>query len=131
MRYVITPDIAVELAEREATLGAGVELVAPTLLRSEVLAQLYSRVRTGELDRRRADELLDAVRRFKIRLLGDRVLQAKAWGVAESLDWADTYRAEYVALTRLQADAFVTGDAELAAAAADLVTVASFDDLVA
>ena len=51
-----------------------------------------------------------------IRLLGDAVLRRRAWEVADQLGWASTYDAEYVALTLLQADAFVTLDAELARA---------------
>jgi predicted nucleic acid-binding protein len=49
-----------------------------------------------------------------IRLLGDAVLRRRAWDLAEQLGWAETYDAEYVALTQLQADAFVTRDAERA-----------------
>ena len=48
-----------------------------------------------------------------IRLLGDRVLRGTAWNVADELGWADTYDAEYVALTRLHGDALVTADADL------------------
>ena len=50
-----------------------------------------------------------------IRLLGDAVLRRRAWEVADQLGWASTYDAEYVALTQLQADAFVTLDAEAGA----------------
>ena len=49
-----------------------------------------------------------------IRLLGDAVLRRRAWEVTDQLGWASTYNAEYVALAQLQADAFVTLDAELA-----------------
>jgi hypothetical protein len=52
------------------------------------------------------------------------VLQNTAWKVADQLGWADTLTAEYLALTQLQGDAFVTGDAELAELAAAVVTVA-------
>jgi hypothetical protein len=45
---------------------------------------------------------------LKVRFLGDKVLQATAWEIAEQLGWETTSDAEYVALTRLQADAFVT-----------------------
>jgi hypothetical protein len=34
--------------------------------------------------------------------------------IADQLGWPDTLDAEYVALTQLQADAFITLDAELA-----------------
>jgi predicted nucleic acid-binding protein len=40
------------------------------------------------------------------------------------LGWADTFDAEYVALTQLHADALITLDRKLAHAAKDLVTVA-------
>ena len=51
---------------------------------------------------------------MRIRLLGDAVLRRRAWDIAEGLGWAETYDAEYVALTQLQGDAFVTLDTELA-----------------
>ena len=42
------------------------------------------------------------------------MLQSQAWNVADQLGWETTYDAEYVALTQLQADAFVTSDGKLA-----------------
>ena len=130
-RYVIGPDVALKLAEGSAVPPATVRLVAPTLLRSQVLAMLHAEVRQGRLPRREAERRLDHLRALKIRLLGDRVLQRAAWHVADELGWSDTFVAEYVALTRLQADAFVTLDAGLAKAVRGLVAVASFDDLKA
>ena len=64
-----------------------------------------------------------------IRLLGDAVLRRRAWELADQLGWASTYNAEYVALTQLQADAFVTLDAELARSVAGLIATASIDSL--
>ena len=64
-----------------------------------------------------------------IRLLGDAVLRRRAWELADRLGWASTYEAEYIALTQLQGDAFVTLDDELARAVEGTVTVASIDDL--
>jgi len=58
------------------------------------------------------------------------VLQRHAWDIASKLGWADTYAAEYIAVTRLQADVLVTGDAELAAAARAFVTVCSVGALL-
>lgn len=60
-----------------------------------------------------------------IRLLGDAVLRRRAWEVADQLGWADTYDAEYVALTQLQADALVTLDKELARRVKGLVRTAT------
>jgi predicted nucleic acid-binding protein len=99
-------------------------LLAPTLIRSQLLSLLYQAVRRGEMTQRDARRQLDYVRGLRIRLLGDRVLQNVAWQVADQLGWPDTFDAEYVALTRLQADAFVTLDRQLASAVKNLVTVA-------
>ena len=66
---------------------------------------------------------------LKVRFLGDKVLQAQAWKVADQLGWETTYDAEYVALTQLQADAFVTSDRKLARAVAGLVETAPVDAL--
>lgn len=129
-RYVIGPDVAVRLARQRAVLPAQHQLVAPTLLRSQVLAHLYAEVRAGRLARPEAKRQLDHLRALRIRLLGDRVLQDLAWKLADQLGWPDTFVAEYVALTQLQADALVTLDAELARAVGHLVAVTSIDDLL-
>jgi predicted nucleic acid-binding protein len=129
-KYVIGPDVALRLAQREASLPSQHRLLAPTLLRSQVLAQLFAGVRRGELDRRTAERRLDYLRGLPLRLLGDRVLQRAAWKIAEQLGWADTFVAEYVALTQLQGDALVCMDRELSRALSGIVVVASLDDLV-
>jgi predicted nucleic acid-binding protein len=64
-----------------------------------------------------------------IRLLGDAVLRRRAWDLADRLGWASTFNAEYVALTQLQADAFVTLDMELARSVEGIVATASIDAL--
>lgn len=128
-RYVIGPDVALRLAVDEATPPDGIALLAPTLLRSQLLADVYGAVHRGELTRGDAERHLDHVRSLRIRLLGDRVLQKVAWQVAEQLGWEGTFDAEYVALTRLQADALVTLDERLAAAVRDMVDVAPYDAL--
>jgi predicted nucleic acid-binding protein len=129
-RYVIEPDGAVALAESGAVIPARHRLLAPTLLRSQVLAQLFAEVRRGDLDRKEADRRLDYLRALDIRLLGDRVLQRVAWQVATDLGSQDTFVAEYIALTKLQADALVTRSASLAKAARTVVAVATLDDLL-
>jgi predicted nucleic acid-binding protein len=126
---VIGPDVALRLARDEIVVADEHELLAPTLLRSQLLSLLYRAVRHGEVTKQDADRQLSYVRALRIRLLGDRVLQSVAWRIADQLGWPDTLDAEYVALTQLQADAFVTLDAELADAVRDLVTVAPIDAL--
>ena len=129
-RFVVTPDIALALAADRTRLGDGVQLVAPTLIRSQLLSTLYALVRDGHMDESDARDALDHIRGLRMRLLGDRVLQDVAWRLAAELDQATTFDAEYIALTRLQADALVTGDPEFRNLAARVVDVATFEDLV-
>ena len=49
--------------------------------------------------------------------------------MADRLGWASTYAAEHVALTQLQADAFVTLDAGLARTLKGVVRTAPIDAL--
>jgi predicted nucleic acid-binding protein len=128
-RYVIGPDVAIRLAHDEAVIGGGHQILAPALLRSQVLSLLYQAVRRGEMTRKDAERQLEYVRGLRIRLLGDRVLQNVAWKAAVLLGWPDTFAAEYVALTQLHADALITLDRHLADAVRDLVTVAPLEAL--
>jgi predicted nucleic acid-binding protein len=128
-RYVIGPDVLLRLAGDAVKVPAEHALVAPNLLKSQVLSLLYQAVRRGELTKKDADRQLNYLRALKIRLLSDRVSQSTAWRIADGLGWPDTYEAEYVAVTQLQADAFVTLDQRLADAVRDLVTLAPVDDL--
>jgi predicted nucleic acid-binding protein len=128
-KYVISPDVAVRLAHDEAVIPDEHQLLAPTLLRSQMLSLRYQAVRQGEMTKKDADHQLNYVRALRIRLLGDRVLQNVAWKIADQLGWPDTLDAEYVALTTLQADAFITLDAELAHAVKGIVMIAPIEAL--
>lgn len=119
MRYVIALDSGLRLFRERARLAEGTKLVAPTLLRSQAVAHLFAATRQGEVNRVEARAQLDHMRALNIRLLGDRLLQNFAW-----------YFAERLAFTKLQADAFVTLDPGLAEAAATLVPVASYDEML-
>ncbi len=68
---------------------------------------------------------------MRIRLLGDRVSRGTAFRLALEHDWPDTANAEYIAVTRLQADALVALDPSLAKVAKGLVPLADFDALAA
>jgi predicted nucleic acid-binding protein len=105
------------------------ELLAPTLLRSQVLSALHESVHAGKLDAETGLERLARFNRIPIRLLGDAMLRRRAWAVADELGWPETHTAEYIALTQLQGDAFVTLDKQLARAASRLVEVVGFDAL--
>ena len=118
--FVVDAQVAIDLATSGSVIPTEHRLAAPTLLRSQVLALVYESVHRGDLDERAGRRVLDDIRR-RIRLLGDRSLQDQAWRVAAQLNWSDTYRAEYIALTQLQADALATADADLAAVARGFV----------
>ena len=128
-RYVIDPEVVLHLARNDVAIAGEHQLVAPTLLRSQVLSLLYQAVRRGEMTKTDAERHLDYVRRLRIRLLGDRVLQAVAWKVADQLGWEDTLDAEYIALTQLQADALVTLAPALASGARGIVPTAPLEAL--
>jgi predicted nucleic acid-binding protein len=128
-RYVIAPDVAIRLAHDEAVIRGEHQLLAPTLLRSQMLSLLYQAVRRGEMTRKDAERQLNYVRGLRIRLLGDRVLQNVAWKAAGLLGWPDTFDAEYIALTQLHADALITLDEQLADAVKDVVQVAPIEAL--
>jgi predicted nucleic acid-binding protein len=128
-RFVVDCGVALSLADEGVEVSAEHELLAPTLLRSQTLSVLREAVHRGEIPPDVALDRLERVWKMPIRLLGDAVLRRKAWKVAEQLGWASTYDAEYVALTQLQADAFVTLDEELARQVEGVVTTATIEEL--
>jgi predicted nucleic acid-binding protein len=128
-RFVVDASAVLHLASEGLEVSSDHELLAPTLLRSQTLSALHEAVHRGELPADVARDRLERIWRMPIRLLGDAVLRRRAWDVAERMGWADTYTAEYVALTQLQADAFVTLDAELARSVEGVIATASIDAL--
>jgi predicted nucleic acid-binding protein len=128
-RFVVDCGVVLHLATEEIEVSEEHELLAPTLLRSQVLSSLHEAVHADEITQHVALDRLARVQSIPIRLLGDAVLRRRAWRVADELGWSNTYDAEYVALTLLQADAFVTLDAELAQRVEGLVQTATVDAL--
>ena len=128
-RFVVDTSAVLHLVSEAIEVGSEHELLAPTLLRSQTLSVLHEAVLRGQVQADVARERLARIGRMPIRLLGDAVLRRRAWDIADQLGWASTYNAEYVALTLLQADAFVTLDAELARSVEGIVTTASIDAL--
>ena len=129
-RFVVDAGAVLELAKAGTAIPAEHQLLAPTLLRSQVLSLLHEAVQRGEVPAEVARERLAWINKLPIRLLGDGVLRRRAWEIADQLGWASTYDAEYVALTQLQADALVTLDPDLARRVKGIVAVASIDALL-
>src|SRR6266699_5112590 len=113
-RFVVDASAVLHLASAGVEVPGKHKLLAPMLLRSQTLSALHEAVRRDEITADVARDRLTRIGRMPIRLLGDAVLRRRAWDVADQLGWASTFDAEYVALTQLQADAFVTLDAVLA-----------------
>lgn len=128
-RFVVDAGAVLHLASEGIEVSGDHELLAPTLLRSQVLSALHEAVQRGEIPADVARDRLARIGRMPIRLLGDAVLRRRAWEIADRLGWASTYDAEYLALTQLQADAFVTMDADLARSVEGIVPTASIDAL--
>jgi predicted nucleic acid-binding protein len=128
-RFVVDASAVLHLASEEVAVSGEHELLAPTLLRSQAPSVLHEAVQRGEIPDDVARERLARIGKMPIRLLGDAVLRRRAWEVADKLGWASTYNAEYIALTQLQADAFVTFDEELARSVEGIVTIAPIDAL--
>ena len=128
-RFVVDCETLLRIAAGEIEVAAEHQLVAPTLVRSQALSKLYEAARRGEIS---ATDGLDRVTRInslKVRFLGDKVLQRRAWRIATQLELETTYDAEFVALTQLQADVFVTSDSDLTRSVSGFVETASIDAL--
>ena len=128
-RFVVDARAVIHLASNGIEVAGTHELLAPTLRRSQTLSALHEAVQRGDIPADVARDCLARIGRMKIRLLGDGVLRRRAWEVADQLGWASTYNAEYIALTQLQGDAFVTLDVELARSVEGIVATASIDAL--
>jgi len=128
-RFVVDAGAVLHLVSEDIAVSDAHKLLAPTLIRSQTLSALHEAVQRGEIPADVARDRVVRIRQLKIRLLGDAELMRRAWDIADRLGWPSTYDAEYLALTQLQADAFVTLDAELARSVEGIVETASIDAL--
>lgn len=128
-RYVIDAPTLLHLVDDDVRVHADHQLVAPSSIRSEALQLLLDDVRRGRRTEKDARRDHDRMTERKLRLLGDRVSRWVAWQIAAEHDWDTLRDAEYLAVARLQADALVTVDADLAAKAEGVVPVAPVESL--
>jgi predicted nucleic acid-binding protein len=127
-RFGIDAPTLLHLVAEDVAVAPGHQLVAPQLLRSQALALLFDAVRRGELTEQEALGRSEAMTAVKVRLLGDRVSRRVAWQIARDRG-ITTSEAEYLAVTRLQADAFVSVDPAARARAEGVVPVGTVDRL--
>lgn len=129
-RFVVDAGVVLHLVTADKEISPKHKLLAPTLLRSQILSAMHEAAQRGEIPRDEARDHLSRINRMPIRLLGDAVLRRRAWQLADQLGWESTYDAEYIALTQLQADAFVTLDKKLARAVKGIVETVPIDDIL-
>jgi predicted nucleic acid-binding protein len=130
-RFAIDAPSLVRLADGGHSVDPGHQLVAPNSIRSLALDLLLVSVQGDVLSARDALELHERMTEVKLRLLGDRVSRRTAWQIALEHGWSSIQAAEYLAVAKLQADALVTVDPQLAAAAVGIVPLANLEDLLA
>lgn len=129
-RYVIDPATLLHLVEKDMQVNLEHQIVAPNLIRSQALTLLLRAVRRGDLLEGVALNRHERITELKMRLLGDRVSRRTAWSIAREQCWETTYEAEYLAVTKLQADAFITIDRGMREKAAGIVPLASIEALI-
>ena len=129
-RYVIDPVTLLHLLDNDLPLNPGNQLVAPNSIRSEALQLLLDDVRRGARTAKEAVALHTRMTELRMRLLGDRGSRDMAWRITQTHDWDSIRDAEYLAITKLQADAFVTVDAGFAARADGIVPLADLQALL-
>ena len=130
-RFGIDPPTFLQLARTDRAPHESHQLVAPNSLRSKAFELMLPEVDGGEITEREAFEIHERLTELKVRLLGDRVSRRTAWNYAREFGWPTLADAEYLAVTRLQADALVTIDSDLAAKASGVVPLAPYDELFA
>lgn len=129
-KYVIDAECALRIVKEGVQIPSDVQILAPTLLRSQVLDRLFQERLNGELSIEAALALNEKFAKRKFRYLGDAVLRRRAWEIAIQLKMTSTYEAEYIALVQLQADAMIAEDGRLVKLAKPLVAVQPFETLL-
>jgi predicted nucleic acid-binding protein len=115
-RYVIDAATLLHLVANDVPVSPRHQIVAPNLIRSQALSLLLEAVRHGDL----TEDL--ALQHHERRT---------AWKIARERAWETTYDAEYLAVTKLQADALVTVNPALATKAKDVVPLTALEALTA
>ncbi|GAB2607877.1 hypothetical protein Aab01nite_61840 [Paractinoplanes abujensis] len=129
-RYGIDAPTLLHLVANGLVADSGHQLVAPNTIRSEAMHLLLTDVRAGRRSDREALGLHERMTELKLRVLGDRVSRTTAWRIARDQNWDTLRDAEYLAVTRLQADALVTIDPSLATKAEGIVPLAPLEALL-
>lgn len=125
MRLVVDAGVIVEACVAGGLPGplAGHALIAPALLPAEVGAAIRQLVWRGELPPEEGRTAVAALLGLQIEYAFPTAVTAAAWALAETLGWAKTYDAEYIALARAVDAPLVTADQRLVRGASHLATI--------
>lgn len=131
MLLVVDASVIVQVSLAGGALGplAGHDLVAPTLLASEVTSILCEMTHRGEVPHDHARVAVVGLGRLQIRYERPDRLAERAWDLARSLGWAKSYDAEYVALALDLEAPLLTLDERMRRGAGHVVSMPSPADL--
>ena len=89
------------------------QLFAPPLLWTECLSALHEAMWRRELEQGEARDAVAVLERAPIQVRAPDALWRTAWRLADELDWAKTYDAEYLALATILDCPLVTLDGRM------------------
>ena len=133
MLLVVDASVIVQLSLAGGVLGPleGHELIAPTLLASEVTSTLSEMTHRGEVEEDHARVAVGRLGSLPIRYERPDGLAERAWDIARSLGWAKTYDAEYIALALITEAPLITIDERMRRGAGHVVPMPTPTELTA
>ncbi len=133
MLLVVDASVIVQVSLAGGSLGPleDHDLIAPTLLASEVTSVLCEMTHRGEVPHDHARVAVGRLESLPIRYERPDGLAERAWDLARSLGWAKTYDAEYLALALINEAPLITIDERMRRGAGHVVSMPSPTELAA
>lgn len=114
MQWLVVETFTVHARGRLASwTAAGIQLLAPSLILSELTNALYKRVRKSELSVADADSALERFERISVDLVVESALTRRALALAAAFGLKAAYDAQYLALAEREGCELWTADERL------------------